>query len=102
MEEKNINQNEEFEIDLRRLFGALVNKAWFIGIVAVLCAALSFAYTFFFVTPLYQSSAMFYVNNSSINLGEASLSISSADISGNLAENVPPNPQQLSSSSDCV
>lgn len=81
MEEKNVNQNEEFEIDLRRLFGALVNKAWFIGIVAVLCAVLAFGYTFFFVTPLYQSSAMFYVNNNSLSLGEASLSISSADIS---------------------
>ena len=81
MKEKNINQNEEIEIDLRRLIGALVNKAWLIGIVAALFAMLSFAYTFFFVTPLYQSSAMFYVNNSSLSLGEASLSISSADIS---------------------
>ena len=81
MEEKNINQNEEIEIDLRRLIGALVNKAWLIGIVAVVCAVVVFAYTLFFVTPLYQSSAMFYVNNSSISLGEASLSISSGDIS---------------------
>ena len=81
MEEKTINQNEEFEIDLKRLIGALVNKAWLIGIVAVVCAVVLFAYTFFFVTPLYQSSAMFYVNNSSISLGEASVSISSADIS---------------------
>ena len=81
MEEKNINQNEEFEIDLRRLVGALVNKAWLIGIVAAVCAVLAFGYTFFFVTPLYQSSAMFYVNNSSISLGEASVSISSGDIS---------------------
>ena len=73
MEEKNINQTtEEFEIDLKRLFGALVNKAWLIGIAAVVCAVLVFVYTFFFVTPLYQSSAMFYVNNSSISLGEAS------------------------------
>ena len=81
MEERNVNQNEEFEIDLKRLIGALVNRAWMIGIVAVLCAVLVFAYTFFFVTPLYQSSAMFYVNNNSLSLGEASLSISSADIS---------------------
>ena len=81
MEEKVINHNEEFEIDLKRLLGALVNKAWLIGIVAAVCAAAMFVYTFFFVTPLYQSSAMFYVNNNSFSLGEASLSISSADIS---------------------
>ena len=81
MEEKTINQNEEFEIDIKRLVGALINKAWLIGIVAAVCAAMMFVYTFFFVTPLYKSSAMFYVNNSSLSLGEATLSISSADIS---------------------
>ena len=81
MEEKTINKTEEFEIDLSRLFGALMNKAWLIGIVSVVCAVVIFLYTLFFVTPLYQSSAMFYVNNNSFSLGEASLSISSADIS---------------------
>jgi len=81
MKDKEFNQNAEVEIDLSRLVGALLNKAWLIGIVSVLCALLSFLGTFFFVTPLYQSSAMFYVNNNSLSLGEASLSISSADIS---------------------
>ena len=81
MEEKTINKSEEFEIDLSRLFGALVDRAWLIGIVAVACGVMIFLYTYFFVTPLYQSSAMFYVNNSSISLGEASVSISSGDIS---------------------
>ena len=74
-------KNEEIEIDLQRLVNALLNKSWLIGIVAVVCAVAAFLGTFFFVTPLYKSSAMFYVNNNSLSLGEASLSISSADIS---------------------
>lgn len=73
--------SEEIEIDLQRLFGTLMNKSWLIGLVAIVCAVAVFFGTLFFVTPQYQSSAMFYVNNSAFSLGEASLSISSADIS---------------------
>jgi len=81
MNERDLHQNEELEIDLQRLLGVLLNKAWVIAIVSVICAVLAFAGTFFFITPQYQSAAMFYVNNSALSLGEASLSISSADIS---------------------
>jgi len=79
----NNNQNDEIEIDLSRLIGALLDKAWLIGIVSMVCAVALFLGTFFFITPQYQSTAMFYVNNSSLSsLGEAALSsISSADIS---------------------
>ena len=81
MNDKEIQHNEELEIDLQRLIDALLNKALLIGIVAVVCAVLTFLGTFFLITPKYQSAAMFYVNNNSLSLGEASLSISSADIS---------------------
>ena len=81
MDEKTLNKNEEIEIDLSRLIEALLDKVWLVGITAILCAVIAFVGTLFFVTPLYQSSAMFYVNNSSISLGEASVSISSGDIS---------------------
>lgn len=81
MNEKEIQQNDEIEIDLQRLIGALLSKAWLIGLVAIVCAVVTFLGTFFFITPEYQSAAMFYVNNSSVSLGDASLSISSADIS---------------------
>lgn len=81
MNEKELQQNDEIEIDLQRLIGALLNKAWLIGLVAIVCAVVTFLGTFFFITPEYQSAAMFYVNNSSVSLGDASLSISSADIS---------------------
>jgi len=81
MEEKNKGIKDEVEIDLGRVFRAVVNKAWVVAVVAVLCAVLTFAGTFFFITPEYQSSAMFYVNNSNLSLGDASLSISSGDLS---------------------
>ena len=80
MEEKILN-NDEIEIDLQRLFSALMNKSWLIGIVAVLFAVVTLLGTMLFVTPQYQSTAMFYVNNSNLSIGEASLSISSSDIS---------------------
>ena len=74
-------KNEEIEIDLSRLLNAVLNKAWLVGIVAVVCAVIAFLGTFFFITPMYQSSAMFYVNNSSISLGDAAASITTGDIS---------------------
>ena len=81
MDEKTINKTEEIEIDLSRLFGAVLSRAWLIGAVAVVCALLAFLGTFFLITPQYQSSAMFYVNNNSLSVGNASLSLSSSDIS---------------------
>lgn len=85
MDEKMVknNQNDEVEIDLSRLITALLDKAWLIGIVSVVCALAVFLGTFFFITPTYQSTAMFYVNNNSLSsLSDAALSsISSADIS---------------------
>lgn len=67
MEEINKKNTEEMEIDLQRLFGALMNKAWLIAIVAVVCAVAVFLGTFFFVTPQYTATAKFYVNNSSFS-----------------------------------
>jgi len=81
-ENDNIKKNDgEIEIDLKRLINAVLSKAWLISLVAVFCAAVSFAYTLFMVTPLYQSSAMFYVNNTDISVGSAKLSLNAADIS---------------------
>lgn len=80
MDERMIEKNDEIEIDLQRLFNALMNKAWVIAVVAVLCAVATFVGTFLFITPKYKSSAMFYVNNNSMSLGDAALSITSSDI----------------------
>lgn len=73
-------RNEEIEIDLSRLFRALLKKAWLIGAVAVVCAVLTLIYTVVFVSPKYQSGAMFYVNNTGLGVDIDSI-ISASDIS---------------------
>lgn len=80
MDDKMIKNNEEMEIDLQRLVGSVLNKAWLIALVSAVCAVAVFFGTWFFVAPSYKSSAMFYVNNNSLSLGETSFSITSADI----------------------
>lgn len=73
-------EKKEFEIDMRRLIAAVLQKSWLVILIAVLCAAAVFAFTFFCVTPQYESTTMFYVNNNSVSIGDASVSISSADL----------------------
>lgn len=80
MDEIKTEKNEEIEIDLGRIFHAVMDKAWLVATVAVLCAVLTFVGTFFFITPQYKSTAMFYVNNSNLSLGGTSVSISSGDL----------------------
>lgn len=81
MEDRKIDRTEEVEIDLQQVFGALLNKAWLIGIVSVVCAVVTLLGTLLFVTPEYKSAAMFYVNNNSMSLGDVASSITSSDIS---------------------
>lgn len=81
MEEKNIDKKrEDGEISAQRLFAAVWHKAWLVSLVAVLCAVLTFLGTLYFVTPTYESAAMFYVNNNSLSVGDATFSLSSGDI----------------------
>ena len=80
MDKRTIEKTEEVEIDLQRVFSAVVQKAWVVVVVAVLCAVLTFLGTFFFITPEYESSAKFYVNNNSISVGNTSVSISNGDL----------------------
>ncbi len=80
MDEKVKENNGGVELDVRRLFGILLNKAWLIGIVAVVAAVVVFLGTLFFVTPKYESSAMFYVNNSSFSISGALENITANDL----------------------
>lgn len=75
-----INQNDVVEIDFKRLLKALWKKLWLIIVVSVLGAVVSMIGTIYLITPLYKSSAMFYVNNSDVSVGGTSLSITSSDI----------------------
>lgn len=69
------------EIDFSRLWKAVWKKVWLIAVVSVLSAVIFIASTFFLITPEYESSAMFYVNNNSLSVGDASFSITQGDIS---------------------
>ena len=80
MDEREKMQHDEVEIDLGRILRSLMERVWRVVIVSVLCAAMAFGYTHYFVTPQYQSAAMFYVNNNSFSVGDAALSISSGDL----------------------
>ena len=82
MEEKTIGKNEGIvEVELWKLVLAIWSRIWLVVLTGILGAtAIGFA-TYFFVTPQYQSSAMFYVNNSSFSVGNTSLDITSGDIS---------------------
>ena len=73
--------NEEFEIDLGRVLRVVWSKIWLVILVSVLCAIMMFTVTHFLITPQYESTAMFYVNNSSLSVGDTSFSISSGDLS---------------------
>lgn len=56
------------ELDFQQLVSSLARRGWIIVLASILGAVLTLAGTFFLVTPRYESSAMFYVNNSSISL----------------------------------
>ncbi len=79
MDEK-INRSETSGVDLQRLVYVLLRKAWLIGLVSIVCAVVVLLGSVFLITPKYEASAVFYVNNSALSIGDASLSIESGDI----------------------
>lgn len=81
MNEKEIQQNDLVEIDLGKVLSAITSRAWLVAAASIAGAVLAFLITVFLITPKYQSSAMFYVNNGSLSVGDASLSLSSGDLS---------------------
>ena len=79
MNEKEKMKESSREIHLKQIFGALWHKSWLIGLVGVLFAVLFFLGSFYLITPRYESSATFYVNNS-LSLSDVG-SISAGDLS---------------------
>ena len=75
------NEDDVIEIDLLHILELLISKLWMIVLSALIFAGALFSYAHFMITPKYQSSAMFYVNNNNLNIGSSSFSISSSDIS---------------------
>lgn len=68
------------EIDLLKLGKALWHRAWLIVLIMIVGGAAAFSYAYFLATPMYEASAMLYINNSSIALGSTKVSISSGDL----------------------
>ena len=73
MDEKTVERNKMAEIDLNRLVSAVWYRIWIILLAAAVSAVAAFLVTYYLITPQYQSSAMFYVNNSSISVGDVSI-----------------------------
>ena len=81
MDVMNKTKRDEVEINLSRLLRALVRRAWMVAIVSVLCAVLTVVGTLLFITPKYDSAAMFYVNNNNVSIGDSSVSLDSGYLS---------------------
>ena len=77
----NRNANGELEINLLQLVRALWGKAWAIALAAVIGAGSFLGFTAIFVTPLYESTSLMYVNSNDISVGSTKLSISAAELS---------------------
>lgn len=77
---ENRPETDEIEIDLFKVAQVLLRKAKFIIAITLLAAAATFGVTYFFITPMYTSTAMMYVNNSSFSLGNTSFSISQGEL----------------------
>ncbi|MCF0120319.1 MAG: hypothetical protein HUJ65_01665, partial [Oscillospiraceae bacterium] len=65
-----MNGNQDyFEIDLLKLGLAILKKWWLIVLSSVLGVVLAVAITAGFMTPMYSSEILMYVNNGSVNIG---------------------------------
>lgn len=78
--EKENGQEKIIEIDLLHIIKAFWNNSWLIILVVVLCVAIMFGYTALFVSPTYSASAMFYVNNSTVSIGNTAVSLTSSQL----------------------
>ena len=74
-------KQEEFEIDLFKLIKFLWSKSLVIILISLLVGSLVFGATYLFITPTYEATASFYVNNSSVSLGSARLTINASELS---------------------
>ncbi|GHU50107.1 chain-length determining protein [Clostridia bacterium] len=70
-------ESEVIEIDLKKLFMAILYRWWIVLLAAVIGAGATFAVTWNLITPEYSATAKMYVNNTI----EKAATISSGDIS---------------------
>lgn len=66
-------------IDLIKLAKLLIKKVWILILSGIICAAIAFGYSHYYLKPLYTSTSRIYINNSSVEGYENK--VSAADIS---------------------
>ena len=54
-------ENEEMEIDLREIFFLLWRKIWILLLAAAAGGIIIGSYSYYFITPTYQSTAKVYI-----------------------------------------
>ena len=67
------------ELGFQRLVALLFRKSWIILLTSILTAVVTLVGTVYLITPKYDSTTMFYVNNG-VSLGDVSMSLSSGDL----------------------
>jgi capsular polysaccharide biosynthesis protein len=80
MASESVKKKQEEEIDLLKLAKVLWRKIWIILICAIILGVAGYYWTYRKMYTSYKSSAMIYVNNNSVSLGSAKLSLTSGDI----------------------
>ena len=58
---------EGVEIDLKRLFLAVLSRWWIILLATIVCGTAAFCYAWFSMTPVYASNVKLYVNNNYVD-----------------------------------
>ena len=71
---------EYIKIDVLKILNGMVRRIGLIIIAMLLCGAMAFSWAAFIISPLYESTVLMYVNNSSFSVGATNFSISSSEI----------------------
>lgn len=71
---------EYIKIDVLKILNGMVRRIGLIIIAMLLCGVIAFSWSAFCVSPLYESTVLLYVNNSSFSVGATNFSISSSEI----------------------
>lgn len=77
---KSAYKDDGISIDLTGLLKFLLQRIWIIIFCVIIFSCGGFGVARFMKTPMYSSSVLLYVNNSSFNVGSANFSISSSQI----------------------
>ena len=78
--------DEEEYIDLGHVLLVLWSKAWIIVLTMIIFGTFAFLGARYLITPLFQSKALMYVNNSTFSVGSTAISLSDLSASKSLVD----------------